>query len=139
MTTTEPEEKKAMSILDLDALIKRYIKDVEKTKADLKEQKSMFDDSFKSNAKYKESDEKVKAINREKQAVKQLVMKEPAVVAVNGKMNELKDEIKDLQDSLSGYVTEYQRLTGAKEFEDEDGNIREIIHVVKLVKRFQKK
>ena len=50
-------------------------------------------------------------------------------------MNDLKMEIKDMQDLLSGYLEQYQKVSGTNVIETEDGQIREIVPVFKLVKR----
>jgi len=43
--------------------------------------------------------------------------------------------LKDLQNALSDYLREYQRLSGSNEIEGDDGEVREIVYVAKLVKR----
>jgi predicted nuclease with TOPRIM domain len=123
------------TMLDLESLIKRYLKDIGELREDIKEQKQMFDDAFDNDVKFKESDDKAKEINRAKAAVKQIIKRTPAVAELENKINGMKDEMKELQDALSGYVREYQRVSGATQIEGENGEIMEIVHTVKLVKR----
>jgi predicted nuclease with TOPRIM domain len=128
-------QQKSLSIVELDSLIKRYLKDIGKLKEDIKEQNGMFNDAFNNDVKYKETADKQKEMNKVKNAVKQVLMKDPSIVATSEKVKELKDEMKDLQDALTGYVSEYQRLSGATSFEDDDGNLLQIVHTVRLVKK----
>ena len=65
-------------------------------------------------------------------------MKRPDVAALAGKLKSLKSEKKELQEGLSDYLREYQRLSGSNEIEGEDGEIRQIVYVAKLVKKSSK-
>ena len=53
----------------------------------------------------------------------------------SGKVDELKSELKEAQEALSSYLAEYQKLTGSSEIEGEDGELRKIVYVAKLVKK----
>ncbi len=125
----------SMSMIELSALINRYVADIEKVKDSLKLQSSMYKDAFENDSEFHEKSEKVKETTRERNAVKQRIVKQPAVEALTAKINELKSEVKDLQESLSGYLEEYQRVSGTNIIEGEDGEIREIVPVYRLVKR----
>jgi hypothetical protein len=50
----------------------------------------------------------------------------------------MKEELADLQDSLSDYLREYQRTTGSNVFVGDNGEELEIVHVTKLVRRNSK-
>ena len=47
----------------------------------------------------------------------------------------MKSEQSELKTGLSDYLREYQRLSGSNEIEGEDGEVREIVYVAKLVKK----
>ncbi len=128
-------KKRALSMIELETIIKRYLKDIAGLKEDVRAQKEMFDDAFDNDVKYKETADKVKEVTKVKNAVKQAMMKDPAIVTTSEKIKELKDEMKNLQDALSNYVQEYQRVSGASQIEGEDGEVLEIVHTVKLVKK----
>lgn len=135
---TKPEAggaTSAMSIIDLSAIINRYVADIDKVKNDLKEKSSMFKDAFESDAEYHEQSMKVKDLNKVKNAAKQRILKQPAMEALVAQINDLKLDVKDMQDMLSGYLEQYQKTSGTNIIETEDGNIREIVPVFKLVKR----
>ena len=124
-----------MSVIDLTAIINRYAADIDKVKGSLKEKNAMFKDAFEGDAKYHEQDMKVKDLNKLKNAEKQRILKTPALEALTAQMNDLKLEIKDMQELLSGYLEQYQKVSGTNIIETEEGDIREIVPVFKLVKR----
>lgn len=131
-------ENKAMGIIELTSIINRYIQDIDKTMEELKAQREMYNDAFTNDKEYSEKDAEVKKINKEKMAIKQKIIKQPAVEAVALKMGELRDELKSMQEGLSGYLQEYQRVSGTNIIESDDGEIRQIIPMFKLVKRSSK-
>ena len=51
------------------------------------------------------------------------------------KVKDMTQENKDLSVAQSEYLREYARLSGTTEIEGEDGEVREIIYVAKLVKK----
>jgi hypothetical protein len=66
-------------------------------------------------------------------------MKQPSVMQLSNQIKSMRQEIKERQSSLSDYLQEYQRLTGATEIETSDGNILRIINSSRLVKESSKK
>jgi len=127
-----------MGIIEITSIVKRYIGDIEKLKANIKAEKEMYDSSFENDAKYSESSEKAKQAARELHAIKQTVTKQPAVEASVAKLRELKDELKDMQDALSGYLQQYQKISGTNVIEGDDGTLRQIVHIYKLIKKSSK-
>ncbi len=127
-----------MSMLDLSSLINDYVKTIEDAKKQLKEQRQMVKDTFENDQQYHELSEKAKTLNREKNAIKQKLLKTPAAEAALVKMNDLQSELKDMDDKLSGYLQEYQRVAGTNIIEGTDGEIRQIVPVYKLVKKNNK-
>ena len=125
----------SLSMIELTTIINRYVADIEKAKEDLKMQNGMFKDSFSGDAEFHDIDMKAKELNKQKNAIKQRILKTPALEAVVAKIDELKTELKDAQEMLSGYLEEYQRVAGTNIIEGENGEIKEIIPVYKLVKR----
>ncbi len=64
-------------------------------------------------------------------------MKQPHVADVANKLKTLKSERAELEDGLSDYLREYQRLSGSNEIEGDDGQVRQIVYVAKLVRKSQ--
>lgn len=125
----------ATNRLNLETLINRYVGDIDKLREQLKAQKEMLEASFQNDPVYAETAEKVKEATRAKTAVKQTISKQASVAVVTDKVKSLKEEVKDAQDHLSALVQQYFRETGANQFTGDDGEIREIVIVTKLVKK----
>ena len=66
--------------------------------------------------------------------IKNQIMLQPQNADLTEKIKAAKAQIDELNDGLSFYLQEYQKLTGANEFEDEDGKVQKIVYVVKLVR-----
>jgi cytochrome c556 len=123
------------SLLNVESMINRYIADIEKLQEKMKTQRDMFNDAFNNDAEYSQIMQKVKEVNRLKQGAKQRIMKLPAVAEAKNKLDEYKDEMKEMQDALSSYLQQYRQLSGTNQITSETGEIREIIVVTKLVKK----
>jgi Skp family chaperone for outer membrane proteins len=126
-------------IIDLESIIKRYVSTLEKLKADLKAQKQMFDDAFENDKPYKENAEKAQAATKAAVTIKQQILKHPATIELANKVKGIREEIKEMERALSDYLLRYQQVSGASVIEGDDGEIREIVHIAKLVKRSAKK
>ncbi len=133
--TAPQPEKSSLSVLDLSTLINDYMKTTKEMKEQLKTQKQMLKDSLMNDKSYHDYTERIKALTKEKSARKQLIVKEPAVEAVIAKVQELQGDLKDLEEKLSAYLQEYQRVSGTTTFEDANGELMQIVPVYKLVKR----
>jgi hypothetical protein len=136
--TSSDKPGAAMSMLDLTSLINDYVKTIDETKKQLREQRQMVKDTFENDQQYHELAEKVKNLNKEKVAIKQKLLKTPAAEAAIVKIQDLQAEVKDMDDKLSGYLQEYQRVAGTNMIEGTDGEIRQIIPVYRLVKKSNK-
>ncbi len=147
INTTQPDEQPvedaeivntprgSMTIVELTTLINRYEADMKKMRDNLKIQSGMLRDAVEGDAGFHDLDIQAKDIQKKKNEIKQKVMKTPAMEAVVAKIEEYKGEMKDAKEMLSGYLEEYQRVSGTNIIEGENGEIREIIPVYKLVKR----
>jgi len=124
-----------MSVVDLSSLINDYLHTIDEQKKQLKEQKQMLKDTFENDQEHHEISEKVKALNKEKAAIKQRIMKQASVEPISAKIKELQLELRDMDDKLSGYLQEYQRVSGTNVIEDAKGEMMQIVPVYRLVKK----
>lgn len=134
-TAVQPVANGVANRLNLEALINRYVGDIEKVREQLKAQKEMLEANFQNDPVYAEADEKVKEATRAKTAVKQTISKQAAVAVVADKVKALKEDMKDAQDHLSALVQQYFKETGMNQVTGDDGEIREIVIVTKLVRK----
>lgn len=129
----------AAVLLNLEEMIKNYIGSLDKLRVEQKKHREMFEDSFNNNPTYRENAEKAKEAIKVKATTRQQIASQPSVIVITNKLKGFSQDIKERQSALSDYLLEYQRMTGANEIEDNDGQIREIINSAKLIKRSSKK
>lgn len=141
-TTTSAEsdegENAAVSQINLESLINRYLKDIDGVREKLKMQKTMLEDAFNNDAGYAEANQKVKDVTKVRTGIKQKIQKQPAIVNVTNEINALKEEMKDLQEGLSQYLQQYQLKSGNNQFTGEGGEVLEIVISRKLVRKNSK-
>lgn len=125
-------------ILNLESLIKNNVASIEKLTDELRALRNMFTDSFANDPVYKGLEEKAKEANKAKNSTKQQLLKQPSVMQAADKIRTITAEIKEKKDSMSDYLLEYSRMAGVNEIEGHDGEIREIIHQAKLLKKSSK-
>ena len=133
-STQDSAPAQASEFLQIDVMIKRYLSDIKKLKGDMKVQRELFNDSFKNDAEYHDTDEKVKEVSKKKNDAKRRITQLPSVKEASGKIKEIRDELKDAHDSLSAYLQMYVKQTGATTLETDDGEVLKIVPAYKLVK-----
>ncbi|RJP46327.1 MAG: hypothetical protein C4584_01720 [Armatimonadetes bacterium] len=128
----------ASVLLNMENMIKSYISSIDRQKEELSKYQGMLDDILENDATYKAHTEQAKEAARIKSATKQQILKQPQAAELADKVKNLRVEIKENQATLSDYAGEYQRMSGINEIEGEDGEMREIVLVPKIVKRSAK-
>lgn len=129
------EETGAELLTNLESSIKEHIASIDASKAELKKLKEMLADTYRNDPTYQEHDKVVKEAAKIRAKTKSELLKQPAVADLSAKVREMAGELKDFQAALSDYLREYMRLSGSNEIEGDDGEVREIVYVAKLVKR----
>lgn len=132
------EETPTDMLMNLESTIKEHIASIDKSKSELKKLKEMLADTYRNDSVYQEQDKAVKEATKIRSKTKSELLKQPAVADLSAKVKELSGELKDFQLALSDYLREYMRLSGSSEIEGDDGEVRDIIYVAKLVKRSTK-
>jgi len=132
------EESPAELLTNLESTIKEHIASVDKSKTELRKLKEMLSDTYQNDPTYQEHDKLVKEATKVRSKTKSELLKQPAVADLSTKVKELSGELKDFQAALSDYLREYMRLSGSSEIEGDDGEVRDIVYVAKLVKRSSK-
>lgn len=130
-----PQDNGAQVLLDLEQLIKTNIANIDKGKAELKKQREMLTSALENDETYRLHNEEAKKTAKTKAQTKYQIMQQPTNKALAEKVKDLSVEIKDADAALSDYLREYQRLSGANEIETDDGEVREIVYVARLVKK----
>lgn len=138
-TVTSDVQNQATVLLSLEEMIKRHISSIETLQAEHKKHREMFDDAFTNSVVYKENAEKAKEAQKQKNTTRQEILKQPQMIQLADKIKTMREELKDLKLALSDYLVEFQRLSGLKEIQDENGEFREIVSSAKAIKKSEKK
>lgn len=127
----------ATLLMRIEEMIKTHISQIDNLQEEATKYKEMIDDIFKNDETYQEHDKIAKEAARVRTNTKKEINKRPDVADLNQKLKSVKSQKNELQEGLSDYLREYQRLSGSNEIEGDDGEVREIVYVAKLVKKFK--
>lgn len=134
--TPKAEDKPQVDeLFTVESAIKEHMSQIEKLGDELKPVKEMLDDYLDNDPTYRERTELAKKASQLKSQTKQQLLKQPNAVQLVEKIKTMKEEMKGLNEALSYYLREFQRLTGANEFEGSDGELRQIVYIAKLVRK----
>lgn len=114
------------TIISLSEMINTSLGVVEKVKEDRTKVSEMLQSMLDNDPAYIEASLKAKEAGKVKSQAKKQVMRTPQAADLDRKLTELKQHIKELNDSLSDYLNEYIRQTGSMQFEDNTGKVRDI-------------
>lgn len=95
----------------------------------------MLQSALENDETYRLHNEEAKKAAKTKSQTKYQIMQQPQNKQLAEKVRGIAEEIKEADGALSDYLREYQRMSGATEIETNEGEIREIVYVAKLVKK----
>ncbi len=130
-----PVESGADTVLELESMIKSNLATLDRNRVELKKLKEMLESALLNDEPYRLAAEKAKETAKEKGKAKLNVMQNSATKQIADKVKDMTQENKELAAAQSEYLREYARLSGTNEIEGDDGEVREIIYVAKLVKK----
>jgi hypothetical protein len=122
-------------ITDLKSLIKSHITGIDNRKIELKKLREMVNDALLNDKTFQEHDKTAKEAAKIKNATKSQILKLPQNQSVVAKTHELAAEVKEMDEALSEYLREYQRISGSNEIETDNGDVREIVYIAKLIRK----
>ena len=122
------------NLFTIENLIKTHVNHIETVKIELHKHAEMMSDVLNNDEGYKKVAEEIKELNKKKTEAKQNVLKSPANASLNQKIKDMKQELKELNNALSNYLQQYQKLADTDQIESEDGEVRQIVYSAKLVK-----
>ena len=125
---------KVTSLFTIENLIKTHVNHIETVKLELHKHAEMMNDVLNNDEGYKKVAEEIKELNKKKTEAKQNVLKSPANATLNQKIKDMKQELKELNNALSNYLQQYQKLADTDQIESEDGEVRQIVYSARLVK-----
>lgn len=135
MITVMVEDNDAVLLTKIEEMIKVHIGQIDELSENITKHQDMVNDIFGNDETYKEHDKIAKDAARIRSKTKAEIMKRRDVAELASKLKDLKTEKNELEQGLSDYLTEYQKLSGSNEIETDDGQVREIVYVAKLVRK----
>ncbi len=126
----------ATVLVSLESTIKQHIRLIDQNKSELKKIREMIASALANDETYKLHDEETKKAAKVRAATKSELLKLSSNKSLVEKSHALATEIKESDGALSEYLREYQRISGSNEFETDEGEVREIVYVAKLVKKY---
>ncbi len=125
----------AVLLVRIEEMIKTHTSQIDSLQEEITKYRDMVNDILENDETFQEHDKAAKEAARIRANTKKEIMKRPDAADLANKLKALKSEQKELREGMSDYLREYQRLSGSSEIEGEDGQLREIVFVAKLVKR----
>ncbi len=134
-STNTDSNTKVERIMSLENMINGYMVDLKKLQDTLKDQSGMLKGTYENDAEYAGVVEKAKDVQKMKQTIKERLMKDPSVSLLEAKVNDLKQEVKDVRQALSDYLQQYYQESGLTQITGADGEVHDIVATVRLVKK----
>lgn len=124
----------ANALLDVEQMINSTLGRIETLSQETSKLNEMMTSVLENDETYVAHSEAAKEAGKVKNATKSEIVKRPDVAHTVEKLREVRADLKETKEALSGYLYEYSRLSGSDEFEAQDGSVRRIVVNAKLVK-----
>lgn len=135
LTLDEQANSDTATLLTIESSIKTNIAKIDRVKEDVKPVREMMKSFLEGDEQYMQATEAAKKASQLKTGRKKELLETQNGKDLKNKLDALKMDLDEAQEALSYYLREYQRLTGLNEFEGEDGELRQIVSTVKLVRK----
>lgn len=129
------DEDSSTVVASLDEMIRLNFKRLNDLSAEQKTLKQIMDDALENSEIYKEVSEKTKTAILEKTSLRKTLLTTPEMISALNKMKDLATEIREKKTSLSDYILEFQRISGANEIDLGNGKIMQIENSAKLIRK----
>lgn len=126
----------AQIMLSLEEMIKANIASIDRLTEEKKKITESLSDALNNDANFKQASDVVKEATKKRSVIRSQIMGRTGMVEMANKARSINADLKEKKQSLSDYLLEYQRLaTDVNEIEGYDGEVREIVHMARVVKK----
>lgn len=122
-------------IINMESMIKSHISSIDRLAGEIKKHKQMLYDIFANDPTFQAHDKEAKQASKVKATTRAQILKRPQAADLQNQIKGMQSEASQLKGALSDYLQEYQRLSGVNQIEGDDGEVREIVYIAKLVKK----
>lgn len=123
------------SLPSIESSIRSKVQKLDDVKEKIKKLNEMLNSYLENSEEYVEAAKEAKTASSKKSAIKQELMAKPGADDVPNKLLEAREEKKELDEDISNLLTEFQRVSGTNQFEDEKGQLKQIVYTARLVSR----
>lgn len=120
--------------LQLDVLIKKYLADIDTRKGELRELQTMLKDATGNDADFQALQTQSQELARKRKVIQDKILQMPALQEAKAKIEDAKDDMKRMTETLNGYLERYVTESGSRTIEDNKGDLLEIIPAYKIKK-----
>jgi len=128
------EKNQTDTLLQTDAVIKRYLRQIKELGNQIREKASQYKDSFSNDASYHEAEGEAKKVSQKLKQAKEKITQLPSNQKAAQEVKELRQDLKDAKEVLSTYLKKYVTETGLTTIEDDEGVVLKIVPTYKLEK-----
>lgn len=134
-TATVSPNGEVVNLLTIEQQVKDRLAKLDTLREEIQPHKEMLQSYLENDEKYREATDLAKKASQNKTAVKKQLLSTIQGKTLVEAVDTRKADIKEEEEALSYYLREYQRLTGSNEFEGDDGELRTIVYIAKLVRK----
>lgn len=133
--STPANDSQVDTLQTVENSIRNHNRMLAEVKDNLKKLNEMLKSYLENDDEYREAAKNAKDAAAKKSAIKQRLLSRPEANNIPAKLEETKNQKHELEEALSYYLSQFRELSGTNEFEDENGDLKQIVYVAKLVKR----
>ena len=131
--TTAPTQEPQNDVATLQALIERQIQRLDTVLQQIRTHTDSMKTIFENDTDLVENETQVQEVSKKSKERKKILIESPEFRELRAKSVELKDEIKELRESLNSYLLTYYQQTGVKTVDLAAGGQREFKVIAKLL------
>jgi len=112
----------AETLTHLQNVIENNARQLQKLRGELKEKRESLKDMFASDAKLAEAEEQSKKMTDELRQQKARVQSSPTTLALKTQLADLREQQKEIEETLNSHLLNYYQLTNSTSFDTSDGD-----------------
>ena len=129
------DTSQAATLINVESLIKSYYQKFNSITLESRQAKDMLQGVLDNDPEYNQSDLDAKKATKLKTIAKQKLMNSASNADLADKVKDYQQQLRELKNGLSDYLTQYVNLSGTNKIETVDGALLEIVTQAKLVKK----
>lgn len=121
----EESNQVAETLISLQNLIERNANELDRMKDAVKELRQQLKNIFENNVQLTEAEQMAEEVTTKVKELRQSVDNQPEVRQIKLKLTDLKEEMKEIEETLNSHLIHLFQLTGSNSFDTSDGDQRE--------------